>query len=223
MGTDGYTIRNIMRKFYTTNENAAFRIAADERRYFVVRVAKGADDGYEDSKWSQFLRGEMGPLSDTEEFKSNLMEYFLTRDISKWDPKAPVPRTEAMMDMVEAGMSKKDTAAGAIYESLIDTGKIWITNGSMHSVDVKLWGEVSAIHKDNGGTTAQHIAKVDGKAHSFKVWMPRGMELDKHLNEKNGTWMLRAGQLTGQETTTLLLSTKNLTDPIVQRIVGSKF
>lgn len=223
MGTDGYTVRNIMRKFYTTNENAAFRIASDERRYFVVRADKGAEDGLEGSEWSRFLRGTMGPLTDNEEFQSDLMSFFLARDIAHWDPKAPVPRTDAMMDMVEAGQSKKDTAAGAIYEALINTDKIWITNGAIHAVDVKLWGEVSAIHKDNGGSTAQHIAKVEGKAHSFKVWMPRGKELQKHMNEKNGTWMLSAGQLSGSEVTANLLATKNLTDPIVQRIVGSKF
>lgn len=223
MGTDGYTVRNIMRKFYTTNENAAFRIAADERRYFVVRVDKTADDGLEGSEWSQFLRGEIVPLLRDEEFKSNLMEYFITRDIAQWDPGAPVPRTEAMMDMVEAGMTKKDTAAGAIYEALMSSDKIWVTNGAIHSVDTKLWGEVSAIHKDNGGTTCQHTAKIDGRVLAFKVWMPRGKELERHMHAKNGTWLLAGGQLSGQEVTSLLLTTKNLTDPIVQRIVGSKF
>jgi len=223
MGTDGYTVRNIMRKFYTTNENAAFRIAADERRYFVVRVDKTAEDGLEGSDWSQFLRGEMVPMLRNEEFKSDLMEFFISRDISHWDPGAPVPRTDAMMDMVEAGQSKKDTAAGAIYDSLIQTDKIWVTNGAIHAVDVKLWGEVSAIHKDNGGTTAQHIAKIEGKAVAFKIWMPRGKKLEVQMKANNGAWQLAPGQLSGSEVTTLLLATKNLTDPIVQRIVGSKF
>jgi hypothetical protein len=118
MNTDGYTIKNILRKVYTTNENAPWRIAENERRYFVKRVCKNEEDGEEGSEWNSFLRREIVPMRTNVESLSDLMWFFMHRDISTWDPGAPVPITEDMLDMVEAGESKKHTVAGQLYASL---------------------------------------------------------------------------------------------------------
>jgi hypothetical protein len=171
MNTDGYTVKNIMRKFYTTNANAAFRIAEDERRYYVVRVDKTSEDGKEESDWSVFLRTKIVPMSKSPEALSDLMEYFMRRDIAHWDPGAPVPRTEAMMDMVEAGESKKDTIAHQVYDA-VRKNPWWVTDKNITSQDVKMWGEVKALLKDSGGRSVQHVYKTEGEVKSVTVWLP---------------------------------------------------
>jgi len=222
MNTDGYTVRNIMRKFYTTNENAAFRIASDERRYYVVRVDKLEDDGKEDSDWSKFLRDSIVPMRKSAEALGDIMEMFMSRDISTWDPGAPVPRTEAMLDMVEAGQSKKDTAAEAIYGALNELGTIWITNAAMRALDVKLWGEITAIHKNRGGRVCQHTYKHENKVMNCTVWIPFGVNFGTQPHSGGGVRSV-AGQLNTAESQNLLLKTKSIVDPLVQRVLGSKF
>ena len=222
MQTEGYTVPNYLRKFYTTNEDAAFRMAADERRYFVHRVSKLAVDGLETSEWSKFLRAEVAPLLKNVEFLENLMEFFMTRELGAWDANAPVPRTEAMLDMAEAGMTKKDSAAESILEALYATGKPWVTSAQMERIDRKLWGTIRSTFKDNGGRTLQAQAKIDGKVLSFTFWAPDPKTVDILEDSIHGAH-LRSGQYGGAQLGTLLLATKNLTDPMAQHMEGSKY
>lgn len=221
MNTDGYTVRNILRKFYTTNENAAFRIASDERRYFVVRVDKGEDDGLESSPWRHFLRDQIVPLRRDRSALADIMEFFISRDISGWDPGAPVPRTDAMLDMVEAGESKKHTISNELYAELEQLG-VWVTDSSISAVDKKMWGEIRAILKDKRGRTAVHIIKESGKARSVLVWMTRDRMLELKEDPTRGTTLV-SGQLGGEQVRELLMKTRAAMEKTMRLVDSSKF
>jgi len=220
MNTDGYVIPNILRKFYTTNENAAFRIAEDERRYFVVRVDKGEDDGYEDSEWSRFLRTQIASMRSDSIALGDIMEFFISRDISKWDPKAPVPRTEDMLDMVSAGESKKDTMASQLYLALSEMG-VWAVDSKIRSVDVKMWAQIKGILHDKRGRTAEAAYRGATKTESCSIYMTKDNILEIVNNPKGNR--LAVGQLTGDEIKKMLLDTTNKMNQIRSLIDSGKF
>lgn len=220
MNTDGYTIKNIMRKFYTTNENAAFRIAEDERRYFVCRVDKGHEDGLEDSEWSIFLRTVIGPASMDPVWLADVMWFLMLRDIGHWDPMAPVPKTEAMMDMVEAGESKKNTMANELYAALNTMG-VWAVDTSMTAVDKKLWGEIKAMLKDNKGVVATHVYNMNG-AKRIHVWMNAASMLKTTTDSVTGVKLV-GGQLSGEGCMNLLLKTRAKMEGVMRLVDSSKF
>lgn len=221
MNTDGYTIRNIMRKFYTTNKEAAFRIAADERRYYVVRATKTADDGVPGAAWNTWVRGVIAPMLRDPEALGDLMYFFMTRDISGWDPMAPVPRTEAMMDMVEAGESKKTVMAEQLYSQLSESG-VWAVDAGMMAIDNKLWGEVKAILLDNGGRSVGHIYKTDGMSKRTMVWMTRKGMLPIEEDTVKGARLV-TGCLGADQIRTMLLKTRATFDTVRALVESSKY
>lgn len=221
MNTDGYTIRNIMRKAYSTNENAAFRISADERRYYVVRVDKTEEDGEEGAAWNTWLRSDIVPMRRNPQALGDLMEFFMARDISSWDPAAPVPRTEAMMDMVDAGESKKSTMANELFNSLSELS-VWVTDSAITAVDKKMWGDVRAILKDKGGRSVQHVIKTEGAPKSVSVWMTRGHIREIMEDPKRGA-KLANGQMTADEARSLLLKTRARMETVMRLVDSSKF
>lgn len=221
MNTDGYTIKNIMRKFYTTNENAAFRIAADERRYYVVRVPKTTEDGLPDAPWNIWLRTVIVPMLKDHEALSDIAYFLMTRDISKWDPTAHVPRTEAMLDMVEAGESKKNVMAEQLYEQLSGDG-MWATDSMITSVDNKMWGEIKAITKDNGGVVATHLFKDEGKVIRAHIYMTKDNVLETVQDKVTGRKLV-GGQLTASQIRGMLMRTKVAQDAIRSLVDSNKF
>ncbi len=226
MNTDGYTIKNILRKFYTTNETAPFRIASDERRYWIIRSAKGHKDGEVGAPWNTWIREVIVPLLKDDEALSDLMSFFMTRDISAWDPCAPVPRTEDMMDMVEAGETKKNVMADQLWEKLSPLG-FWAVDSSISSLDSKLWGEMKSILKDNGGRTASLLYKDDGKVKRVTIYIvdpvgwwieedPKGAKLLAKAPHEGGKG------LAASEVKDSLLKTRAVFDG-VRSILGDKF
>lgn len=221
MNTDGYTIRNIMRKFYTTNKEAAFRIAADERRYYVVRASKTADDGMPGAPWNTWVREVIAPMLRDPEALGDLMYFFMTRDISAWDPMAPVPRTEAMMDMVEAGESKKTVMAEQLYSQLSESG-VWSVDAGMMAIDNKLWGEVKAILLDNGGRSVGHIYKTEGMSKRTMIWMTKKGMLPIEEDAVKGARLV-TGCISADQVRTMLLKTRALFDVVRALVESSKY
>lgn len=221
MNTDGYTIPNIMRKFYTTNENAAFRIAGDERRYWVIRVDKMEEDGLEDSAWSRFLRGVIGPSSLDPTWLSDVMFYLMHRDISHWDPMAPVPRTEAMMDMVEAGETKKNTMALELYD-MLSSDSAWAVDALIAGTDKKMWGEMKSILRDKGGRSVGHVYKDGGTAKRTTIWMQKSSNLEVTEDAAKGAY-LATGQLSVDDIRNMLLKTRAKMETVMRLVDSSKF
>lgn len=223
MATDGYTVRNIMRKFYTTNENAAFRIAADERRYWVIRVNKSAADGEPGAPWNTWLREVVvEQLLKSPEALADIAWFLMNRDLEHWDPTAHVPRTEAMMDMVEAGMSKKHVMADQLYASLAEIG-VWAVDSTINGIDNKLWGEVKAILRDNGGRVVQHTVRLDSGVKNVSVCMAPGHLLETIDKGDNHGSKLAPNQLSGADIKQMLLKTRKLLDEVRQLVDSSKY
>lgn len=221
MNTDGYTVPNYLRKFYTTNENAAFRIAADERRYYVVRVRKTHADGEPGAEWNTWLRSAIVPMLKDRAALGDIMWFLMERNISEWDPTRPVPRTDDMRDMVEAGETKKDTVAQEIYEALSEDG-MWATDSLIAGTDKKMWAEVKSMTKDLDGIVATHVFKDGGKTNRCHIYMTRGHELETRSDEVTGRQIM-PGQLTAEQCRNMLLKTKTVMDRVRQSVNADKF
>jgi hypothetical protein len=93
-----------------TNHKDAVSMAAEDRRYFVMwSEAKPQSPDY----YSTFAEWVM----DVEN-QSHVYHYLLHRDVSKFNIKAPPPKTTAKMDMVDATMTKAESLVAVIRDIL---------------------------------------------------------------------------------------------------------
>lgn len=92
-----YYIRNMQNYFIFTNHEDALALEPDDRRFYVYgSAAKPRDAGY---------YGRLAKMFKTEAFKSALLSWLLKRDLSKFDPMASPPWTEAKREMAAAAQS----------------------------------------------------------------------------------------------------------------------
>ena len=99
-----FYIPNLVGLVITTNHKTdGVFLTADDRRHYVAWSDLDKDtlpDGYFNDLWRWLIHeGGMGHVA----------AFLMTRDLSKYDPKAPPPKTEAFHDIVHAGHAPEDT------------------------------------------------------------------------------------------------------------------
>jgi hypothetical protein len=97
-----YPIKNCCGVVITTNhETGSMHLPADDRRYFVVWSEASKED-YNESQWTAWWTWFEG------EGRTHVAAYLKSYDVSKFNPKAPPPKTEAWRIMVAASVSDGD-------------------------------------------------------------------------------------------------------------------
>ena len=99
-----FYVPNLVGLVITTNHKTdGVFLTADDRRHYVAWSDLDKDtlpDGYFNDLWRWLIHeGGMGHVA----------AFLMTRDLSKYDPKAPPPKTEAFHDIVHAGHAPEDT------------------------------------------------------------------------------------------------------------------
>jgi hypothetical protein len=107
-----YPIPNICATIMLTNHKDAVSMAAEDRRYFVMwsEAQPRQSDYYQD-----FAHWVIDP-----ENQSHVYDYLLKRDVSKFNIKAPPPKTTAKIDMVDATMTKSENLVIVVRDILSD-------------------------------------------------------------------------------------------------------
>ena len=176
-----YPIPNICATVMLTNHKDAVSMAAEDRRYFVMwseRPPMNADYYQDLFEW----------CSDPEN-QSHVFEYLLRRDISRFNIKAPPPKTLAKADMVDATMTRQEALVVVIRDILADMNlKDVIAEGALYDhlreVAPDLAREIIKIPRSSpryplrlaikalGYETLvqKALKKVDGRVRSFTVY-----------------------------------------------------
>ena len=106
-------VLNVLGLIVTTNHQLdGFYLPAGDRRYYVA--------------WSPRNEGDLSPEYFTglwrwiyeEGGAGHVAAYLRLRDVSKFDPKAPPPKTEAFRDIVHAGHAPEDTDLDDVLDGL---------------------------------------------------------------------------------------------------------
>ena len=107
-GIARYPVPNICASIMLTNHKDAISMAAEDRRYFVI--------------WSEVPPKSPEYYTDLADWVSNpdhwghVLHYLLTRDISKFNIKAPPPKTSAKAEMVDATMTKAENLVQVVHD-----------------------------------------------------------------------------------------------------------
>ena len=109
-GIARYAIPNICASIMLTNHKDAVSMASEDRRYFVMWTEEKPQDP---SYYTAFANWVIEP-----ENQSHVYHYLLHRDISKFNIKAPPPKTTAKMDMVDATMTRAESLVAVIRDIL---------------------------------------------------------------------------------------------------------
>lgn len=111
-GIARYPIPNVCAAVMLTNHKDAVSMAAEDRRYFVMwsEVPPESSSYYE----------EFYEWVSNQDNQSHVYHYLLHRDVSKFNVKAPPPKTKAKMDMVDATMTRAESIVAVIRDILRD-------------------------------------------------------------------------------------------------------
>lgn len=112
-----YSVLNCCGVIITTNHKAdGIYLPADDRRHYVawsdLRKENFADD-YWTTLWGWYQNGGYGHVA----------AYLMSLDISKFDPKAPPPKTAAFWDIVDANQAPEDAELADVLDELRKLGE----------------------------------------------------------------------------------------------------
>jgi hypothetical protein len=111
-GIARYPIPNVCAAIMLTNHKDAVSMAAEDRRYFVMWSEETPETPQYYTEFSEWV---MNPDN-----QSHVYDYLLQRDISKFNIKAPPPKTRAKMEMVDATMTRAESLVAVIRDVLRD-------------------------------------------------------------------------------------------------------
>jgi len=109
-GVARYPIPNICASIMLTNHKDAVSMAAEDRRYFVMWTDARPEQ-------SEYYSAFADWVNDPEN-QSHVLYYLMHRDVSKFNIKAPPPKTKAKMEMVDATMTRGENTIAVIRDLL---------------------------------------------------------------------------------------------------------
>ena len=163
-----------------TNKKDALSIDAKDPRYFVTEnLAQRKDQKFykEFHKWR---------LEDGNKGSRFVMHYLLNRDISKFDPEAPAPLTDAKRNMA----NESAHPLFADMEQRYNEGQMPFP----FNQDIRGTSEIAEWYKRFGTSKLQTYAsnpKVIVECFKKLGFHPLGQVLHKHRNEKPSLWIVR--------------------------------
>src|SRR5262245_56229751 len=111
-----YAVPNCCGVIITTNHKAdGIYLPADDRRHFVAwssLTKTDFEETYWNTLWGWYANGGDGHVA----------AYLAARDLSKFNPKAPPPKTPAFWDVVDASRAPEQ---GELADALDDLGRPW--------------------------------------------------------------------------------------------------
>lgn len=125
-----HKILNVCGVIYTTNhKNDGVYLTADDRRHYVAWSDRRKEDerfqgGYWNALWGWYESGGFG----------HVVAFLRERDISRFDSKAPPPKTEAFWAIVNAGQAAE---LGPIADVIDKMGNLWRIQNKRQAVYAK--------------------------------------------------------------------------------------
>lgn len=169
-GRDSTVVKNYGRLFITSNSVAPIALDEHNRRFFIMEPDLTIED--EKGDWAKWVGDVVAKELRSAEGLRMLRWYFDTIDISDWSPTAHVPRTDAMMDMVEASSSKNgELVTHLIREFEANPGDIWAIHNTLQATPEakRVWSLFRDYIKNTKGQVVSHPMKVPGETGTKRV------------------------------------------------------
>ncbi len=169
-GRDTVVVKNYARIFITSNHISPIVLDEHNRRFFVMEPDLSEED--ERGEWAKWVGDKVAKLLRSAEGLRMLRWHLGTIDLSDWVPTAHVPKTAAMMDVVENSTSKTVEFFAQVWEAFqMDLEGVWVFGPRiMGSPEGKL---LAARFKDkvklSKGQVLTHVMKVPGEANAKRV------------------------------------------------------
>jgi len=167
---DSVVVHNYARLFLTSNSISPIMLNEHNRRFFVMEPDLRASD--ETGEWAKWVNNVVAKTLRSAEALRMLRWYFDTVDLSDWNPTAHVPKTEAMMDIVEASSSKGNELVDHLWRAFLDDSVgIWVVwdrlRTDQHSK--RTWTSFYDKLKLTGGQALSFVMKVPGETGAKRV------------------------------------------------------
>lgn len=165
-GKDKFYVPNYLRWFMDTNVSTPIRLSQGQRRVLVLSTARSSGDGKgEWGKWvSEVIRGK---YRDDPVALGVIREWFNELWLAEgmgWNPAAPVPETEASLDLIDSSEETQTTMARTLYELGVELEGKWLAVlPDTYNKNRKLFGELKQLVRDSGGRCGSKNIKEDGK------------------------------------------------------------
>jgi hypothetical protein len=186
-GKDVVDLPNLRRWFFTTNSSSPARLSKGQRRVLVVDPALTLQDAT--GAWGQWVNGVVAKYRKDEEALGAIREWFDQLWIDEgesWDPTARVPVTEAALEAAEASMTVTQIVAEHLYQWIQAQPEGWASaHPDLRKRDVKVFGDLTALIKANGGYVGQKTLKDDGVVKAYTVFDAWG-KLDRLVKPSSG-------------------------------------
>lgn len=169
-GRDSLTVANFARLFLTANGVAPMALNEHNRRWYVMEPDLTVED--EQGEWAQWVGNVVAKTLRSPDGLRFLRFYFDTIDIRDWVPTARVPKTEAMMDIVEASSTKSNELVDMLWkEFLSDPNGIWVVGGRIAvTPEAKvLWSRFKDKIKLTRGQSLSHVMRMPGESKTKRV------------------------------------------------------
>lgn len=162
-GLTAFSIRNIKRHYFTTNESAPFKVDADERRLVVVEPNVLADefelDFREWVQWfAEFALGDVDFLGDAQRYFTGYP------GLEMFNPHKWAPNTESLLQVAEAGQTSSEAAIDNLAKRVGEEVSEWFAIGASVKGKNKLLAAIRNKLKTKGWTYATKKVSVMGGA-----------------------------------------------------------
>jgi hypothetical protein len=159
-----HPILNLVGVVYTTNHKSdGLHIPREDRRHFVAWSEREQKD-FAEEYWRDFYWPWLETGGD-----EHVAAYLMTRDVTKWNPKASPPKTAAWHEIVAAGTEPQDADLADLLDKL---GDDYIFSGTPSPPDAvtldqlkhhdDLTPELADIFKDKNRRVANHRLEAAG-------------------------------------------------------------
>ena len=173
-GKNKYDLPNYRRWFMTANANKPCTLSPHQRRVLVIHPELTVEDTR--GEWGQWVGTRVAGFRRSGEALGVISEWFLgAPGLETWNPTAPVPYTEEAEELAEGSMNAVQVAAQVAMDwMLAQEDGVGAVRQDHKQTAVRLFAELRALVKANGGQVTQKQAKEDGKNVTYTVFEMRG-------------------------------------------------
>ena len=189
-GKDVVVLPNLRRWYFTTNTASPCRLSKGQRRILVVSPPRTFGDTRGD--WGMWVDEEISKFRRSEGALAAIRSWFDTLWMVRgadWNPMAPVPLTEAADDAAEASMTVNQILATDLFGVIETSAGAWCAvHPDLRKLNVKVWGEVTAMVKAHGGNVGAKMVNEEGTKKQYTVF-DLGGTLGRTKRNDGGYWM----------------------------------
>ena len=190
-GKDVILLPNLRRWYLTTNTSSLARLSKGQRRVLVINPPRVVGDTR--GEWGTWVDKVIAGFRKSDAALAEIRGWFddLWQEKGEgWNSCAPVPRTIAADEAAEASMTVNQIMAQDLFEVIQSCEGQWAAvHPDLKKLNVKAWGDLTAMVKAHGGFVGAKMVKDEGTPKQYTVFDMSGA-LERTKRNDGGHWMI---------------------------------